>query len=60
MSAIALSANQVYHSRIKHFDIDHQFVRERDLQGDLHVKYLYNDDQTADLLTKGPQSPCIC
>lgn len=29
MSAIALSANPMFHSRIKHLDIDYHFVRER-------------------------------
>lgn len=29
MSAIALSANPMFHSRIKHVDIDYHFVRER-------------------------------
>lgn len=57
MSAIALSANLVYHSGIKHLDIDYHFVRERVRQGDLHIKYLFTDDQIADVLTKRLHSP---
>ena len=44
MSAIALSANPVYHSRIKHLDMDYHFVRERVHNGDLLVDYLPTDD----------------
>ncbi|KAM2961779.1 hypothetical protein FF1_031321 [Malus domestica] len=56
-SAIALSANPVYHSRIKHLDTDYHFVRERVHNGDLLVEYLPTDEQTADILTKGLHSP---
>ena len=57
MSAIALSANPVFHSRIKHLDTDYHFVRERVQQGDLEVLYIPIEDQTTDILTKGLQSP---
>ncbi|CAN6717967.1 unnamed protein product [Malus baccata var. baccata] len=55
--AIALSANPVFHSRIKHLDTDYHFVRECVQQGDLIVQYLFTDDQTADILIKGLHSP---
>lgn len=57
MSAITLSANPLYHSRIKHLDTDYHFVRERVHQGDLLVEYLSTDEQTTDILTKGLHSP---
>ena len=57
MSAIALSANPVFHSRIKHLDTDYHFVRERVQQGDLEVLYIPTEEQTADVLTKGLHSP---
>ncbi|KAM1541869.1 hypothetical protein ACFX15_011235 [Malus domestica] len=56
-SAIAISANPVFHSRIKHLDTDYHFVREKVQQGDLQVHYLSTEDQTADILTKGLHSP---
>ncbi|KAM1595278.1 hypothetical protein ACFX10_001586 [Malus domestica] len=57
MSAIALSANPVFHSRIKHLDTDYHFVRERVQQGDMKVLYIPTEEQTADVLTKGLHSP---
>ncbi|KAM2478675.1 hypothetical protein PS1_002490 [Malus domestica] len=57
MSAIALSANLVFHSRIKHLNTDHHFVRERVHEGDLEVLYIPTEEQTADVLTKGLHSP---
>ena len=57
MSVITLSANSVYHSRIKHVDIDYHFVWERVRKGDLFVKYLPTDEQTIDVLTKELHSP---
>lgn len=52
MSAIALSANPVLHSRIKHLDTDYHFVRERVQKKDLEVVYIPIDEQTTYLLTK--------
>ncbi|KAM1175309.1 hypothetical protein ACFX13_028395 [Malus domestica] len=57
MSAIALSANPVFHSRIKHLDTDFHFVWERVQHGDLEVLYVPTEDQIADILTKGLHSP---
>lgn len=53
MSAIALSANHVFHSRIKHLDTDYHIVQERVQKGDLEVVYIPTHAQTADILTKG-------
>ncbi|CAL9012449.1 unnamed protein product [Prunus brigantina] len=57
LSAIALSSNPVYHSRIKHLDIDFHFVRERVQRGDLIVQYIPTEEQVADVFTKGLHSP---
>lgn len=57
MSAIALSANPVFHSRIKHLDTNFHFVREQVQQGDLEVSYVPTEDQIADILTKRLHSP---
>ncbi|KAM1202240.1 hypothetical protein ACFX2J_018216 [Malus domestica] len=56
-SAIAISANPVFHSRIKHLVTNYHFVKEKVQQGDLQVQYVSTEDQTADILTKGLHSP---
>ncbi|XP_020412069.1 uncharacterized protein LOC109947077 [Prunus persica] len=53
LSALALSSNPVFHSRIKHLDTDFHFVRERVQRGDIHVQYVPTQEQVADVLTKG-------
>ncbi|XP_021829902.1 uncharacterized protein LOC110770129 [Prunus avium] len=40
LSALTLSSNPVYHSRIKHLDIDFQFVQEKVQKKDLIVQYV--------------------
>ncbi|KAI5354358.1 hypothetical protein L3X38_007253 [Prunus dulcis] len=57
LSALALSSNPVYHSRIKHLDIDFHFVRERVQKKDLLVQYVSTDEQLADVFTKGLHGP---
>lgn len=57
LSALALSANPVFHSRIKHLDVDFHFIRERVQSKDLIVQYVPTDEQVADILTKGLHSP---
>ncbi|CAN6566794.1 unnamed protein product [Malus baccata var. baccata] len=49
MSAIALSANPVFHLRIKHLDTDYHLIRERVQQGDLEVTYVLTDEHTAEI-----------
>ncbi|KAI5349121.1 hypothetical protein L3X38_002008 [Prunus dulcis] len=57
LSALALSSNPIYHSRIKHLDIDFHFVRERVQRNDLTVQYIPTEEQVADVFTKGLHSP---
>ncbi|CAL8120114.1 unnamed protein product [Prunus armeniaca] len=57
LSALALSANPVLHSRIKHMEIDFHFIRERVQNKDLIVQYVSTDEQVVDILTKGRHSP---
>lgn len=52
LGAIALSANPVFHSRIKHAEVDFHFVREQVLKGLIHVNHLPSYAQVADGLTK--------
>ncbi|CAL2260817.1 unnamed protein product [Prunus armeniaca] len=57
LSALALSSNPVYHSWIKHLDIDFHFVREQLQKKDLLVQYVSTDEQLADVFTKGLHGP---
>ena len=51
-SAINLSKNTVHHSRTKHIDIRHHFLRDYVLRGDALLDFITTDKQIADILTK--------
>lgn len=53
LSALALSANPMFHSCIKHMEIDFHYIRERVQSKDLLVQYVRTDEQVA----KGLHSP---
>jgi hypothetical protein len=50
---IALTKNPAYHSRTKHIDIRHHFIRDSVEVGDIELQYCPTDDMVADVLTKG-------
>jgi len=49
---IALANNPVSHSRAKHIDIRHHFIRERVEQHEVELKYVSTKDMLADVFTK--------
>lgn len=51
-SAINISKNLVQHSRTKHIEIRHHFIRELVEDGTLTLEFIHTDDQKADLFTK--------
>ncbi|GJX66854.1 hypothetical protein Tco_0302581 [Tanacetum coccineum] len=51
-SAIALCCNNVQHSRSKHIDIHHHFIREQVENGVVELYFMTMDYQLADIFTK--------
>ena len=51
-SAINISNNPVQHSRTKHKEIQHHFIRELVEDGTLTLEFIHTDDPKADLFTK--------
>ena len=50
--SIALVKNPEYHSRTKHIDIRHHFVREHVFSGETIFKFVGTENMIADVLTK--------
>lgn len=51
-SAVAICKNDVLHSRVRHIDIKHHFIREQVEKGAVEVSWIPTDKQLADILTK--------
>ncbi|KAD3068312.1 hypothetical protein E3N88_36192 [Mikania micrantha] len=51
-SAINLSKNPIMHSRSKHIELKHHFIRDLVKQGMIMLEFCSTDEQLADLLTK--------
>ena len=52
ISAINIFKNLVQHSRTKHIEIRHHFIRELVEDGTLTLEFIHTDDQKANLFTK--------
>lgn len=52
MGAQKLAANPVFHSRTKHIDIRHHFVRDILTKGQITIEHVPTTEMTADILTK--------
>ena len=52
MSSIALTLNHKGHSRAKHIDVRHHYIRERVEEGDIKVAHIPSTENLADILTK--------
>ncbi|GAV78046.1 hypothetical protein CFOL_v3_21514 [Cephalotus follicularis] len=51
-SSICLSKNPVHHSRAKHIDIRHHFIRDHIEKEDVTLTYIPTQEQIADIFTK--------
>jgi len=51
-AAICLSKNPILHSRAKHIEIKHHFIRDYVQKGILDIKFIDTERQWADIFTK--------
>uniref|UniRef100_A0A8R7TI63 Copia protein n=1 Tax=Triticum urartu TaxID=4572 RepID=A0A8R7TI63_TRIUA len=51
-SAIKISHNAVQHSKTKHIEIHHHFIRDHIKRGDIDIIYIITQEQLADIFTK--------
>jgi len=51
-AAICLSKNPILHSRAKHIEIKHHFIRDYVQKGILDIQFIDTDHQWADIFTK--------
>ena len=51
-SAINLSKNPIQHSRTKHIEIRHHFLRDHVQKGDVVIKFVSTENQLTNIFTK--------
>ena len=51
-SAILMTQNPVQHSKTKHIDIRHHFIRDNVEKGKIELYHVSTEDQIADIFTK--------
>jgi hypothetical protein len=56
-SALKLTRNPEFHSRSKHIDVKHHFIREKVDEGIVNTQRIGTTDNLADILTKGLPRP---
>jgi hypothetical protein len=59
-SAIRMADNHVEHSRTKHIDIRHHFLRDHQQKGDIEVYHISTENQLADIFTKPLDEKTFC
>lgn len=52
MSTIAMTKNPVFHSRTKHIELRHHFIRDMVSNGEISLEFIGTNEQPADFLTK--------
>jgi hypothetical protein len=59
-SAIRMEDNSVEHSRTKHIDIRHHFLRDHQQKGDIEVFHISTENQLTDIFTKPLDEKTFC
>jgi hypothetical protein len=59
-SAIKLANNSVQHSRTKHIDIRHHFLRDHEAKRDIALSHVSIERQLADIFTKPLDEQKFC
>ncbi|XP_077237360.1 secreted RxLR effector protein 161-like [Tasmannia lanceolata] len=59
-SAINLTKNPIQHSRTKHIEVRHHFLRDHSQKGDIEIKYIHTNEQLADIFTKPLNEDRFC
>jgi hypothetical protein len=59
-SAIKLANNPVQHSRAKHIDIRHHFLRDHDAKGDIALRLVSTERQLANFFIKLLEEQRFC
>jgi hypothetical protein len=59
-SAVKIANNPVQHSRTKHIDIRHHFLRDHVAKGDIILEGVRSEDQLADIFTKPLDKTRFC
>lgn len=53
MGCISIAIEPRKHQRLKHIDVKYMHIREAVENGIIHIQYIPNTDQLADVYTKG-------
>ena len=59
-SAIKLTNNSVQHTRTKHIDVHHYFIRDHQQKGDICIDSVGTNDQLADIFTMPLDEKMFC
>lgn len=57
LGAKKLADNPIFHSRSKHIDLRHHFIRDALHSGQLRIEHIPTEDMTADVMTKALPRP---
>lgn len=60
ISAVNISKNLVQHSRTKHIEIRHHFVRDHVVKGDVKIEFVNTLHQLVDIFTKPLNEDRLC
>ena len=58
--AIKLANNPISHSRTKHIDIRHHFLRDHETKGDIKICHVSTEEQLVDIFTKPLDESRFC